>query len=74
MHLMLLAGLAEACRACTGCSIGTTGTIGACSMVQLDSSLGCWWGPVLRLIRGLWPLVPISLGNATLVVSKRVYV
>jgi hypothetical protein len=41
MHFVLLAGLA-----CIGCSIGTPGTSGT-QLVQLGSSLSCWWGSLL---------------------------
>jgi hypothetical protein len=60
MHLMLLAGFA-----CTGRSFGTTGGGG---------SLGCWLGFPFVISHGLcqWPLVPVLVRNATLVVSETV--
>jgi hypothetical protein len=79
MHLMLLAA---AGLACTGCSIGTTGSNGA-HLVQLGSSLGLLVplvplvappGSAFGINNGLWPSVPILVGNATLVVSQHVYV
>jgi hypothetical protein len=63
LHLMLLAGLA-----CTGCSNGTTGA----QLGQLGSSLTSWWD---AFCDQQWSLAvgSISVGNATLVVSKDVH-
>jgi hypothetical protein len=58
---------------CTGCF--SIGAIGA-QLVQLLAASAA--GGVLFenfvINNGLWPSVPISVGNATLVVSKHVYV